>query len=91
MALDGFMSDRKTCDAVIRNLEVIGEACNNIAKKHPDFVAQHAHVPWGFAYEMRNALAHGYFTVDLTIVWQTIQNDLPTLKARIKALPLPLV
>lgn len=91
MALDGFMSDRKTCDAVIRNLEVIGEACNNIAKKHPDFAAQHAHVPWGFAYEMRNALAHGHFTVDLTIVWQTIQNDLPTLKARIKALPLPLV
>ena len=46
MDLAGFMTDRKTCDAVIRNLEVIGEACNNVAKNQPDFVAQHAAVPW---------------------------------------------
>lgn len=55
---------------------------------HPDFAAQHASVPWGFAYEMRNALAHGYFTVDLGIVWQTIQNDLPVLQLQVaKLLP----
>ena len=86
MNLADFLADRRTCDAVIRNLEVIGEACNNVAKNHPDFAAQHATVPWGFAYEMRNALAHGYFTVDLTIVWQTIQNDLPALKLQVLAL-----
>lgn len=86
MNLAGFMADRKTCDAVIRNLEVIGEACNNIVKNHPDFAAQHSTVPWGFAYEMRNALAHGYFTVDLAIVWQTIQNDLPLLQQKVSAL-----
>jgi uncharacterized protein with HEPN domain len=86
MSLAGFMADRKTCDAVIRNLEVIGEACNNIARNHPDFAAQHSSVPWGFAYEMRNALAHGYFTVDLAIVWQTIQNDLPSLQMQVSAL-----
>ena len=80
------MADRKTQDAVIRNLEIIGEACNNVAKNHPDFAVQHATVPWGFAYEMRNALTHGYFTVDLAIVWQTIRNDLPTLKAQVSAL-----
>ena len=84
--LTGFMADRKTQDAVIRNLEVIGEACNNVAKNHPDFAAQHAAVPWGFAYEMRNALSHGYFKVDLAIVWQTIQNDLPALKQQVAAL-----
>jgi uncharacterized protein with HEPN domain len=82
----GFMADRKTQDAVIRNLEVIGEACNNVTKNHPDFAAQHATVPWGFAYEMRNALAHGYFHVDLAIVWQTIRNDLPALKQQVLAL-----
>lgn len=71
MSVDGFMADRKTSDAVIRNLEIIGEACNNVAKNYPSFAAQHNSVPWGFAYEMRNALAHGYFTVDLGIVWQT--------------------
>ena len=86
MNLAGFMADRKTCDAVIRNLEVIGEACNNIAKNHPDFAAQHAAIPWGFAYEMRNALAHGYFTVDLAIVWKTIQSDLPLLHEQVSVL-----
>lgn len=88
MDLDAFLADRKTCDAVIRNLEVIGEACNNVAKNHPEFAQKHAHVPWGFAYEMRNALAHGYFTVDLGIVWQTVQNDLPALRAQVAALSL---
>ena len=86
LELAGFMADRKTQDAVVRNLEVIGEACNNVTKNHPDFAAQHATVPWGFAYEMRNALAHGYFNVDLAIVWQTIQSDLPALKVKVLAL-----
>ena len=87
MDLSAFMADRKTQDAVIRNLEVIGEACNNVVKNDPAFAAMHSSVPWGFAYEMRNALAHGYFTVDLAIVWQTIQNDLPGLQKQIAALP----
>ena len=86
MDLSAFMVDRKTQDAVIRNLEVIGEACNNVARNHPVFASSHASVPWGFAYEMRNALAHGYFTVDLAIVWQTVQNDLPGLRAQITSL-----
>ena len=66
-------------DAVIRNLEVIGEASNNVDKHFPQFVKEHKEVPFIYAYEMRNALAHGYFKVDLPIVWQTIQNDLPVL------------
>lgn len=86
MDLDAFMADRKTRDAVIRNLEVIGEACNNVAKNHSIFAAEHANVPWGFAYEMRNALSHGYFTVDQAIVWQTVQQDLPKLQSQILAL-----
>ena len=86
MDLDAFMADRKTRDAVIRNLEIIGEACNNVAKNHPTFAAEHAEIPWGFAYEMRNALSHGYFTVDHAIVWQTIKQDLPTLNAQIAIL-----
>lgn len=83
MDLDAFMADRKTRDAVIRNLEIIGEACNNVAKNHGCFATEHAEVPWGFAYEMRNALSHGYFTVDHAIVWQTIQQDLPKLRSQI--------
>lgn len=83
MDLGAFMADPKTRDAVIRNLEVIGEACNNVAKNHPAFASQHSSVPWGFAHEMRNALSHGYFTVDHAIVWQTIQQDLPKLRSQI--------
>jgi uncharacterized protein with HEPN domain len=86
MTSDSFKTDQKTCDAVIRNLEIIGEACNNVSKHHPEFATQHTEIPWGFAYEMRNALAHGYFTVDLNIVWQTLQNDLPKLKVQLRSI-----
>jgi len=71
---------------VIRNLEVIGEACNNMVKNHPGFAASHSSIPWGFAYEMRHALSHGYFTVGHAIVWQTIQQDPATLRSQIPAL-----
>jgi uncharacterized protein with HEPN domain len=79
-----FLEDEKTQDAVVRNIEIIGEACNNISKKYPDFVMEHAEIPWGGAYEMRNALAHGYHKVDFEIVWKTIQGDLPGLLMQIK-------
>lgn len=86
MDLASFSADRKTQDAVIRNLEVIGEACNNVVKNHPGFASQHSAVPWNIAYEMRNALSHGYFSVDLGVLWQTIQDDLPQMKKQISAL-----
>jgi len=63
-----FMGDRKTQDAVIRNFEIIGEASRNIERHHPIFANEHSYLPFGFAYEMRNALSHGYFKVDLEIV-----------------------
>jgi uncharacterized protein with HEPN domain len=89
MDLAAFMADSKTSDAVIRNFEVIGEACNNVVKNHSVFAAQQPTVPWSFAYEMRNALSHGYFTVDLAIVWQTVQQDLPALRTKVAALVSP--
>jgi uncharacterized protein with HEPN domain len=79
-----FLDDEKTQDAVVRNFEIIGEACNNITKKHPQFVTQHSEIPWGFAYEMRNALAHGYHKVDFEIVWNTIHGNLYSLLDQVK-------
>ena len=73
-------------DAVIRNLEIIGEASQNVAKHYPDYVKQHVDVPFSIAYEMRNALAHGYFKVDFDVVWRTIERDLPELEAMIESL-----
>jgi uncharacterized protein with HEPN domain len=81
-----FMLDPKSQDAVIRNLEVIGEAAQNLRQRHPDFVASHPNLPWRSAYGMRNALTHGYLTVDLDRVWITAQNDLPPFGAQLEDL-----
>lgn len=81
-----FLKDEKTQDAVIRNFEIIGEASNNIKRHHPEFARQNPAVPLNFAYEMRNALAHGYFQIDLEIVWKTIHSDLPLLHEQIRSL-----
>jgi len=75
-----FKSDRKTILAVIRDIEVIGEAAKNISrvirKKYPQ-------VPWKDIVGMRDKLIHEYFGVDLDILWETIKQDLPQLKTDI--------
>ena len=76
-----FLEDRKTQDAVIRNFEIIGEAARNIERHHPRFAAAHPEVPWTVIYTMRNRVAHGYFKVDLEIIWKTIHSDLNELHA----------
>jgi uncharacterized protein with HEPN domain len=81
-----FLGNRLVQDAVIRNLEIIGEACNNVRKVAPEFAAGHPEVPWGNAIGNRNALSHGYFRVDFELVWQSIRNDLPGLRQAISAL-----
>jgi uncharacterized protein with HEPN domain len=80
----GFLASNLLQDAVIRNLEVIGEAARNIERVHPDFAAAHPELPLALANDMRNALAHGYFKVNLEIVWKTIQSDLPGLHAKVQ-------
>jgi uncharacterized protein with HEPN domain len=81
-----FLSDEKTQDAVVRNFEVLGEAANNIEKLHPAYAKEHANVPWAVMYTMRNRVAHGYFKVDYELVWKTIRDDLPELRAQVAAL-----
>ncbi|MDP1607258.1 MAG: DUF86 domain-containing protein [Rhodocyclaceae bacterium] len=74
-----FLQNDLVQDGVIRNLEVIGEAGRNIERDCPAWALAHPDVPLGLAYEMRNVLAHGYFKVDLELVWKTLQIDLPPL------------
>jgi uncharacterized protein with HEPN domain len=78
-----FLGDEMVQDAVIRNIEIIGEAARNIERYYPDFAAKHSEVPWEDIYLMRNRVAHGYFSVDFEIVWKSIQNDLPELQQQI--------
>jgi uncharacterized protein with HEPN domain len=65
MTYSDFCRSTRDQDAVIRNFEVIGEACRNIDQNYPDFVIAHPELPIRSAYDMRNALSHGYFGVDL--------------------------
>lgn len=74
---EGWLSNTLIQDAVIRNIEIIGEASHNVQTIHPDFAKSNADFPWDDAYWMRNVLSHGYFQVDLDIVWETINSDLP--------------
>ena len=69
---DAFAGDEKTQDAVIRNLEIIGEASRRLLEEHPRFADAHPAIPWKKIYAMRNRLAHGYIEVNLDIVWDTV-------------------
>ena len=81
-----FLRDIKTQDAVIRNFEIMGEAAHNIERYHAQFSAAHADVPWNVIYTMRNRVSHGYFQVDLELVWKTIHTDLLDLHTQIRTL-----
>jgi uncharacterized protein with HEPN domain len=81
-----FLENELVQDAVMRNIEIIGEAARNILRHHPDFAAQHPEVPWEDVYFMRNRVSHGYFSVDLEIVWKAVQRDIPELEQQIAKL-----
>ena len=70
-------------DAVVRNIEIIGEAANNILGLDSAFEKDHPDLELRAAYAMRNALSHGYFIVNPVVVWSTVQNDIPTLKKQV--------
>jgi uncharacterized protein with HEPN domain len=84
-----FEADRKTRNAVVRSMEVIGEAARNLRKHHLDFVAAHPELPINLAAGMRNALIHGYFDVDWEQVWNTAVADIPRLEDQVRALLAP--
>jgi uncharacterized protein with HEPN domain len=70
-------------DAIVRNIEIIGEAATNINRVAPDFVTAHPQFPWAQMRRMRNIVIHRYFAVDLTVLWTTVTDVLPRLKEQI--------
>lgn len=68
---------------VVHHLEIIGEAANHISIS---FQAEHPEIPWRKLIGMRHILVHGYFEVDLEIVWGVVEKDLPGLHSQIKTL-----
>ena len=77
MNYEDFLKDRKTVYAVIRTLEIMGEATKSIPSTVKD---RYAEIPWKDMAGMRDKVIHGYFGVDLKRVWSTVDKDIPILK-----------
>lgn len=81
---EAFFDDPKTQDAVIRNLEVIGQAVKDAGTE--ELHSRDDSVPWGAVAGLRNVLAHQYLGVDIKLVWRVVERDLPVLKAAVQKL-----
>ncbi len=77
MDLDNFKGDRKTVDAVVRNLEIIGEAARNIPE---DIRDAYSEIDWKGIIGLRNRIAHEYFGIDYSIIWNIITAEIPPFK-----------
>jgi uncharacterized protein with HEPN domain len=77
---DAFIKDDKTIDSAVRNLEIIGEAANRLPE---NFRGQHPEIEWRKIIGLRNRIVHDYFNIDVEIVWEIIQKDLPDFKSKL--------
>ena len=78
---DEFSKDEKTIDAIVRNLEVIGEAVKKVPAK---VRSKHQQVDWKKIAGLRDILIHEYFGIDVEIIWDILQNKLPILESQVR-------
>jgi uncharacterized protein with HEPN domain len=83
---EAFLCNRLMQDAVVRNLSVIGEACNSIHRHFPAFAAQNPELPLQPDCDMRNALTDRYYMIAMDAIWATVAEDLPTMSVQFQAL-----
>ena len=79
LSKEDFLADLRTQKAVVMNLVIIGEAAAQVMDRHAEFTGRHSGVPWRSMRGMRNRIAHGYFDINLEVVWNTVQTALPEL------------
>ena len=82
---EDFLTNRLFQDGVVRNIEILGEASKNLLNAVPDASTRFPGIPFAAIYGMRNQLSHGYFAVDLDVVWKVIQRDIPDLRKELEA------
>ncbi len=82
---DDFLRDKRTQQAVIMSLIIIGEAATKVMDVYSEFAQEHQEVPWRNMRGMRNRIAHGYFDINLDVVWETVQEWLPVLLQQLPA------
>lgn len=86
LAREDFLEDRRTQQAVIMSLIILGEAATRVMDAYAEFTRTHPELPWRSMRNMRNRMAHGYFDIDLNVVWDTVQVALPELRRQLPAL-----
>ena len=80
LSFEAFSKDQKSVDAVVRNLEIVGEAANHL----PDeFKGKYSEIEWHKVVGLRHRIVHEYFGIDLEIIWQILHKDLPELKSKL--------
>jgi uncharacterized protein with HEPN domain len=81
MSKEGFLADKRTQQAIILNLVIIGEAATKLMDRYPETAALRLDVEWKAMRGMRNRIAHGYYDINLDVVWDTVATSLPDLVA----------
>jgi len=82
---DDFLTDKRTQQAVIMSLIIVGEAATKVMDRYAEFAESHSEVPWRSMRGMRNRIAHGYFEINLDVVWDTVQTALSELLKQLPA------
>ncbi len=83
---DDFIKDERTHQAVIMNLIIIGEAATKTMDMFPDFTQSNTEIEWHKMRGMRNRIAHGYFDINLDVVWDTVRIAIPELLKRLNVI-----
>ncbi|RED04171.1 DUF86 domain-containing protein [Pseudomonas oleovorans] len=83
---EDFLEDRRTQQAVVMSLIIIGEAATKIMAVDEAFTQVHPNIPWRNMRGMRNRIAHGYFDINLDVVWETVVTALPELLEQLRLL-----
>ena len=86
MSKDDFLKDKRTQQAIIYNILIIGEAATKIINEYPEFVANNTDMPWREMRGIRNRMAHGYYELDLDIIWDTVTGYLDKLSQQIRSI-----
>lgn len=85
MDKEDFLADKRTQQAVIMSLVIAGEAVTKIMDRYGSFAEAHPEIPWRNIRGMRNRIAHGYFEINLDVVWETVKTALPDLLQRLSS------
>jgi uncharacterized protein with HEPN domain len=91
LSREDFLTDKRTQQAVVMNLIILGEAATKIMDHHAAFAESHPEVPWRNMRGMRNRIAHGYFEIDLDVVWETARSALPELQKHLSEIDIKIL